>query len=249
MFPTDAHLDQMNADGTGFAENRARWLKAHGELLSEIAAWCRPVFIELCLGSDQWNIDTMQMTTTRGTPQDNALLPDASTMKVADVGLEAIEMARAIAPVRVRVLPGNHDYKTCLMYFWALQHIYKDQDDIEVVGGADNFQYSRWGQNLFGWHHGHGMSAGSAGKALKLTGRMASEVPELWGETTYRYWMIGHREHLWEHDDGTHVMQAPTVKGVDRYHDEKGFVLAKKAQTCWAFGKDRGQIARFMAYA
>lgn len=248
MFPTDGHLDQKNADGTGFATNKEIWLGAHGDLLEQLRGLKkRPEFITLVLGSDQWNTDNMENSTTAGTMQDNDLLPLDAVPFVADAGVEAIEMCRAVAPVRVRILPGNHDWRSCLFYLWGLKQKYEEVADVQILGRGEAFQYDVYGTNLFGYHHGHGMSGGRGNSALKLTGRMAKEVPLCWGSTKNRYWFLGHLEHLWEHDDGSHVMQAMTTKKVDRWHDVKGYVMSARGQVCWCFSKDRGQTARLMS--
>src|SRR5690606_36216509 len=64
------------------------------------------------VGSDFFNFDTLDGTTTIGTKQDN----DLRWQKLFAVGVEilikAIDMLTEIAPVEAFLIPGNHDKMT-----------------------------------------------------------------------------------------------------------------------------------------
>ncbi len=101
-----------------------------------------------------------------------------------------IEMAlQKHAHVHVIIEIGNHDLYSAIWMMEALANIYEANDRITVDTSPRHFHYYRWGKNLFGVHHGHGV------KMEQLPLIMATDRPQDWGETLHRVWMTGHIHH------------------------------------------------------
>lgn len=248
IFATDAHLDARTLEG-GIDENIAHFLGAHEDALSWATGASRPERIYLVLGSDQFHIDTSQGTTTAGTHIDHDTLARRSVRQPAQAGCRLVERARDIAPVVLRVLPGNHDERTCQLYLMMLEERYADCEDVDVRGNAEPYQYEKYGESLIGWHHGHGIGGGATQKEPNLTSKMLSDVREWVGECRYRYWYLGHQHQLWADEGASLVEQATSTKAHDAFEDKQGFPEGHRCATHWLYAKDEGQKARFMGTA
>lgn len=249
LYPADGHLDQEGYDGAGLEENIDRWLGCHSTICERIQRIGAPEVTYLVLGSDQFNVDTDGGTTTSGTPQHNATRPAAAITQVAEAGCQAIEIARRLGDVVVRVVPGNHDRRSCQLYLWSLQQRYADVDDVEVRGPPEVRQYEMYGDNLLCWAHGDHIGGGKTKKAQRLASVVASEAATSWGQSSHRYAHVGHLHHSWEYDDAIRVQQVPTVTEPDEYHHREGYVTAQRAQIGWIYERSGGQMARVEATA
>jgi len=245
---TDAHLGQANPDGSGLEENRRRWLGALADNLKRGQKLGQPRRIALTLGSDQFNIDTAKHTTTNGTPQQTDGSARSAVFGVADAGVEAIELCREVAPVDVRVVPGNHDRRTCHLYYWALKHKYGSVDGVEITGDAETLQWARYGENLIGWAHGDTVSGGETKRNQWLSSRLLHGATDLISGASHFYVMLGHLHYVAEKDDGVHTLQGGSTAPVDEWHERQGYTTAKRCQTAYVFDNAGGQKVRFTAY-
>lgn len=246
---TDIHLDQMNADGTGFADNKRRFLDALNQNINRcVDGYGLPQKIVLTLGNDQFNSDQPRGATTAGTEQDQDLIGPDSFFKVADAGVEAIEMCRQVAPVEVRTVPGNHDWRAAQSYYWGLQQRYRNYDEVTLTGGSTKWQYGLYGNNLVVFTHGENLSGGETKRNWSISADLVEEVPELVGQATHRYCMVGHLHHLLEKDDGVHVLQGPSTAKESKWESNTKPGHSKAAQTAYLLEESGGQVVRFTAY-
>jgi len=244
---TDAHLDQKNADQTGFEANRRRFLESVAQNLKRIRQFGTPRRVILNLGSDQSNKDGPQGTTA-GTPQDNDLVGNEAVFRVFDTGVEAIEMCRDVAPVEVRVVPGNHDWRTSVCYYWGLDGKYDGVDDVTLKGGGEGWQFDTIGKNLCLWTHGHKVKGGETKKNWNLSTHFLQKAPHLIEEGQHNYVFLGHNHHILEKDDGVHTLQGGSTAKTDQWHRVNGYETSKKCQTAYLLAEAGGQFARFTAY-
>jgi len=246
--PTDAHLDQKNADQSGFADNKRRWLDAIRTNLGRIQQFGQPRKIVLPLGGDQANIDGPTGETTAGTPQDNDLVGNEAVFRVLDAGVEAIELCRDVAPTEVRVVPGNHDWQTCVAYYWGLHGRYEGIDDVDVTGGAAKWQIDSYGENLCCWTHGDQVKGGETKQNWNLSSYLLHQAPHLIEEGQHYYVFLGHKHHVLEKDDGVHTLQGGSTAKTDQWHKVNGYETSKACQTAYILDDAGGQVARFTAY-
>jgi hypothetical protein len=146
--------------------------------------------------------------------------------------------------VHVKVLPGNHDDLGSIFLRVALLHIYEGNPRVVIDQSPNVFQYFDWGKNLIGIHHGDKC------KMASLPMVMAADQPELWGQTLFRHWYIGHF-----HNDSTHVFSGKdlqgckvetfrTIVGKEGYAHEAGYRSPQDGKAI-VLHKEYGEIERY----
>lgn len=140
--------------------------------------------------------------------------------------------------VVVRIDPGNHDPETALMIALMLAAIYENEPRVEVVTSPNPYWYYAWGRNLIGTCHGDG----AKGKDLPLL--MATDQPELWGQTTFRLWLVGHVHHKDVKDyNGVTVEYVRTLAPADAWAHGAGY-RSKRDMQAITLHRDFGEVER-----
>jgi hypothetical protein len=140
--------------------------------------------------------------------------------------------------VIVRIDPGNHDPETALHIAMMLEMLYEQEPRVEVITTPNPYWYFEFGQNLIGTTHGDG----AKGQDLPLL--MASDVPEMWGRTMFRLWLVGHIHHKYIKEyTGCVVEYVRTLAGKDAWHHGKGYRSARDMQAITVH-RDHGEVER-----
>lgn len=200
------------------------------------------------VGNDFFNVDNSRNTTTNNTPQDE----DSRWHKTFNRGrkllVKQIDKLRVIAPVDIVVIPGNHDTERAFYLGEALACWYRNSKDVNVNNEPKPRKYYRYGLNLIGFTHGN------EEKVLDLPVIMASEAPQLWAETKYREWHLGHihqkKEIKWistQEHKGTVIRYMRSLSGTDAWHNKKGYINNVRAGEGFIWNKDNGLICQFTA--
>jgi hypothetical protein len=174
----------------------------------------------VCNLGDFWHAqDDNQRTPQSG----NKLDVDGRAGKVGRVGLSIFRTLVDTAltkhhTVRVRSIPGNHDPQAC---FWLPEYLraaYSNEPRVIVEDGFNPYQFDVFGKCLLGWAHGDGAKLETLGEI------MATDVPELWGAASFRYWNTGHIHH-WSQKElrGCVVDTHRTLAGRDAWHHHSGY--------------------------
>lgn len=124
----------------------------------------------------------------------NQLDADSRYPKMVRVAIRMVRyvIERALkrhSQVTVIVEIGNHDPATAIFVAECLANIYEREPRIVIDTSPRHFHYFRFGKNLVGTHHGHGV------KMDMLPLIMATDRPQDWGATEYRYVWTGHIHH------------------------------------------------------
>jgi hypothetical protein len=98
--------------------------------------------------------------------------------------IEAAARKHDIVDVVVEI--GNHDLSSSIFLMECLFNIYEDNPRINIDTSPKHYHYLEFGNCLIGVHHGHGT------KMQNLPLIMATDMPEAWGRSKYRYWWTGH---------------------------------------------------------
>lgn len=219
--PTDFHWGMYGwqdetGEAYGFEVAKERLVSKTKNLIGRLPG--QPEKIIVPTGSDWFHVDTDAATTTRGTQQDVAGSPGQIVMSGCEMAREHIEMLRAVAPVQVVFMPGNHDRMTSIALMMYLSAVYENAEDVEVVINAGTRQYVVWRENLLGFTHGDSI------KPARLPSLMSQEKRKEWGMCENHVWFHGHLHHrsLVE-KDGAFVVQLPSLSGTDRYHARHGY--------------------------
>lgn len=174
----------------------------------------------VCNLGDFWHAQDDKQLTPRG---GNKLDVDGRAGKVGEVGLSIFRSLVDIAltkhaRVRVRSLPGNHDPQSSFWLPLYLKAVYDREPRVIIEDGFSPYQYDVFGSVLLGWAHGDGAKLETLGEI------MATDVPELWGAASFRYWNTGHIHH-WSQKElrGCVVDTHRTLAGRDAWHNHSGY--------------------------
>ena len=228
--PTDFHHGKYADEfEVGEEDNRKlqrmRLVQSTQQVLADVVRHGRPERIVFGIGSDFFNIDNAQGTTTEGTPQDMDGNPAEMLLTGCQLMVEYVDLLRQVAPVSAVLMSGNHDrlLGTALLLYLAAW--YRDCPDVAISQkSAANRQYVEYGQNLLCFHH-----ADLVQKTSDLARLAAVERPREWGRCQYKMAFTGHLHSLkMEEDRGFTRFQLPSLSGADRWHAEHGYVGSRR---------------------
>lgn len=228
--PTDFHFGKYADDFEVDMEDnrnlqRQRLLVSTQKVMGDVVLFGRPERIIVGVGSDFFNIDNDQKSTTEGTPQDVDGNPAEIMVQGCRLMVEYIDTLRQIAPVQLVLMSGNHDRMMGTMMLMYLEAWYRGQTDVMVrVASASPRQYIEYGNNLLCFHH-----ADLVNKTMDLARLAATERPREWGNCDHRMVFTGHLHYTKMEDDrGFTRFQLPSLSGADRWHHRNGYVGAKR---------------------
>lgn len=170
--------------------------------------------------------------TARGTVQDVDTRPRKVFSYKKHAVIRAINMMLERAPVRVVVVEGNHDRNVAFYLGEVIDAFFHDHPNVHVDNGPSQRKYCRFGDNLIGFTHGDNE------KPDDLPLIMAQEVPDLWSQTRYREWRLGHlhkkrRGLTFDSEEyrGVRVRWMPSITPRDAWHASKGYMHQLSAET------------------
>ena len=174
--------------------------------------------------------------------QDMSTTPTQIFLDGCLLAREHIELLRAVCPIEVVFMRGNHDRHMALALMMYLNAVYENIDDVNVICDPSLRQYISWGNNLLGFTHGDGV------KGADLPLLMASEERRSWGLCEHHTWFHGHLHHqkLTE-KGGTTIVQLPSLAGNDRWTFSKGYTDARPGICAHLLDKDLGLIGNLFA--
>lgn len=140
--------------------------------------------------------------------------------------------------VRVIVEIGNHDISSSIFLMECLSNIYEAEPRVTVDTSPRHYHYFRFGKTLIGTHHGHGA------KMEKLPLIMASDRPDDWGQSEYRYWHTGHVHHDHLKDvEGCIVESHRILAPADAWASNKGYRSGRDMKAI-IYHKEYGEVER-----
>jgi hypothetical protein len=177
--------------------------------------------IVLVLGGDVLHVDQTVDgaggATSRGTAQDvDDRWPKAFEM--AEVMLvKTVERLRQLAPVRIVVVPGNHDLERLFHLGHVLEVWFRADPEVTVNNSPAPRKYLSYGKTLLGYTH-------KRIKGLGLT--MANEAPDDWAATRdgHREWHTAHvHAAALEEEKGVRIRAIPALVANDAWTTEQGY--------------------------
>lgn len=233
----DLHLNKFSDDyDMGMA--KTRFNNAIDTFLSYTSAE-ECIFV---IGEDYFNIDTINRTTTKGTPQDT----EVDVYKMFDFGLELmIETLHTLSvffdKVNVVLIQGNHDKLLSYMLVKALEHYNFEKGNIVFNSEIKSRKYIEYGNSLIGLGH-----LDTENKKQKQF-LMQNEVKEMYGKSKYNYFISGHlHNYSVEEIGGVQYIRLPSLSGSDNWHNEMGYITQTKSAIAIEFNKDRGMFKKII---
>ena len=145
---------------------------------------------------------------------------------------------RRHAHVHVIIEIGNHDLSSSIFLMECLRNIYENEPRITIDTSPKHYHYYQWGKVLIGTHHGHGS------KIENLPLIMATDVPELWGSSPYRYIWTGHVHHDQQKDiQGVRVESFRVLATADAWASQKGY-RSQRDMKMITMHKEHGELSR-----
>jgi hypothetical protein len=197
----------------------------------------------LCLfGNDVMHIDGKRGQTTAGTQMDFDSRYIRVFRRCVAIHRRAVDILRQVAPVDVKIVPGNHDEHAAFHLGEVLATRYEGVKHVAIDNGPRLRKYYDYGVNLFGFTHG------DSEKVAELPLLMAREQPALWARCSSREWHIGHKhkseKHTWREQDmftdkGVRVRRLSSLSALDAWH-VKGAYVGDRACESFLFHRDAG---------
>ncbi len=202
--------------------------------------------IILPLGNDFFHTDSIWQTTTGGTPQPEAEAYLPVFVSGEHLAISILQSLKQIAPVKVYMIPGNHDRATSFMLGRVLNAYFHKDKNITVHADESPYKFHRCGVNLIGYEHGHSVTA------IRLAALMANECPDDWAATKhgYREWHLGdqHRKGSSKpsvmEEQGVSVEYLPGITAPNEWHRLKSFNWQKRGTMAFVWDHKAGPVAR-----
>lgn len=233
----DLHLNKYSSD-YNINEAKDRYSKALDFFISESnAEKCM-----LIIGEDFFNIDTINKTTTRGTPQDT----EVDVYRMFEEGLLFLKdkinlLSYNFSRVKVILVQGNHDKLLSYALIKALEQCYYTDNNVEFDSNVSNRKYITIGNSLIGLGH-----LDNENKKQKPF-LMQNEVKEKYGKSKYNYFISGHFHNYSVEDiGGIQYIRLPSLSGKDNWHDEVGFITSNKSAMALEFDKEKGLVNKII---
>lgn len=160
----------------------------------------------------------------------NPLDVDTRHAKVIQVALRALRHGIDMAltkhkKVTVWIIAGNHDPQSSFAIAMCLNALYENEPRVVIDMSPAAFKYMKFGQVMLGSTHGHSV------KVDQLPGIMATDRPKDWGDTTHRYWYLGHVHHKASKDLlGASWETFRTLAARDSWHSANGYRAGRDMQ-------------------
>lgn len=222
----------------------------------EICMWALETLIKLSkpfwpieeivipMGNDLFHVDNLHHTTTAMTPQPEADSYYQMYHRGVTLCIAMIERLKQIAPVKIKIIQGNHDRQSAFTLGYVLWAYFHNDENVEIDKSASPYKFYQYGTNLIGYDHGH-----SVGQ-VRMAALMANEVPHLWAKTSYREWHCGdqHRKGTSKptsfEEQGVSVEYLPGLTPPNEWHRLRSYNWQKRGALGYVWDHDAGPIAR-----
>jgi len=185
---------------------------------------------------DFYHADTAQGITLRS---GHKLDVDSRWPRVLEIGIRAFRRSidKALEKhqnVFVMSAIGNHDDHSSVFLNIVLREYYRNNKRVTILDNKTLFQYHQFGKNLFGITHGHTI------KPLDLEGVMARDCNDIWSETEFRKWFVGHFHSQRKHDmRNCEIEYYRTLAPGDAWSIASGY-RSFRDMRCETYHKDNG---------
>lgn len=251
----DLHLDKLGWNLETESGNydskiaRKRFLDCVGAHLDNVKRTGVDVnYILFPIGNDFFNadVDYPNSATTRKTPQQSDVRWQRSFNMGWKLIVEAIEMCKKIAPVKVIVVPGNHDFQKSYYLGEVIYAWYNSDPDVIVDDSPNPRCYEVFGKNMIGFTHGNSKDI----NLPRLKMLMQQERPVQWGQTYFREWHLGDIHHsktiplISEDFQGLHIRYLKSLSGQDAWHHNGGYHGIKGGES-FLWHEEHGMVDNF----
>lgn len=226
----DAHIGRYaKKEYTGVTFNvatqMAEFYSVISSMLNEIP-FDKVKQVILPVGNDFFNVDTPTLGTTRGTVQDNTYDLREMFMSGLKFLTAVIEYVSSICPIKVVLVPGNHDNVTSTYMAVSLEEIFKLNPNVSVDSTPIDRKYLLVGKTLLILTHGEL-------KAQRLAEVIPHEAKSLFAQADYYECLQGHLHHEKRHQQeveqgGIVIRNLAGMTKTDRWTFKEGYTTSTK---------------------
>lgn len=238
----DFHLDKLDVVAETIKQKKDLYLKTLNNLISRVYTTFTIDTIVFVIGNDVFQTDTIQGTTTSGTPVDVAISWNQAYEEVFDLMVSAItELSSKCSELKIVLVQGNHARTKEYYLAHSLQMYFKSDSSIVFDREFDNVKHLKLGDNFFGFHHGN-----TKIDDLPLVFATNSKSCIDFANATSRTIITGDKHYyLAKEIKGVRVHQMPSLSGTDRWHKDNNFVNSTRSGLALVFHPVDGKIAEF----
>lgn len=208
--------------------------------VDRLVAASPPAAVALLLNlGDMFHADNQRNQSQSG----HQLDVDGRWAKVQQVGLRSTihclrRMLEKYEKVIFRINRGNHDGHSSYALALMISCYFHNEPRLTVDLSPAVTWYYQFGKNLIGSTHGDTIRGPAMGAV------MAADVPELWGATKFRTWLVGHIHHQDVKEyPGCVVEYFRTMAARDAWHAGQGY-RAGRDMRCIVLHKEYGEVER-----
>lgn len=242
----DLHLDKQNyITKTSIREQGQRYANCLSTLATKAVLTHNVEKILFVIGNDFFHTDTIQGTTTSGTPLNSS---SASWNEAFEEGFDlmvnCITFLRQITKeLHVMLVPGNHAFSKEFYMAHGLKMFFAGDNNIKFDISPIERKIFTHGEVFLGLSHGNC-------KRDKLPLTFATEFGQEFGKRKYRELLLGDK-----HTDrqtsyaaknefsGVQVRELPSLSGTDKWHYENQFVENVQRGVALIYSPKEGKIA------
>ncbi len=249
----DAHLDKVSAlSSTGSSSNiedNINRFEIALDMLSLQLQTYNPELVIYPVGNDLFHTNNFGSNTKKGTQLEYFSDPYETYETIVKVVVDSIDKLESRFPkVQVVMVYGNHDYDKVHTLAVLLTTLYKNNPNVEIVSNRLQRKYLQYGKNLFGFCHGDKEKQ----KIDKLPLIMATEVSQMWADTTHRKFFCGdlhhgfkYKFHVSQDYPGVTVEFLRSIGCQDTWHVDNGYIGIPKTASAELWWKSGGKSAAF----
>lgn len=194
----------------------------------------RVVFV---VGNDLFSADNAEGTTTGGTQVTTDSRYQKAFKNARLMLVWAIDQMRMIAPVEVKIVPGNHDSVTAWQMGDSLECWYHRANGVVIDNAPLDRKYYEYGKVMLAWIHG------KEGKRSDYPLLVSTEMREMWGRTKFCEIHTGHN-HIAELKEyhGVRVRILPSLVAPDDWHSKETFVGHVQSAEAYIYDREMGMV-------
>ena len=243
----DFHLDKKEITGTSIQEKVDNYSKVLENLLYRSYRSHYLEEIVFLLGNDFFQTDTIQGTTTKGTP----VAIDMDWDDAYEVGFDLMvtsinKLKQFCNKLHIYLIPGNHPKTKEFYLSHALEVYFKSDKNIIFHRSSTEYKVHIYGETLLCFNHGNNINE-------KLPLMFATSFYKEWGSCRYKEIILGDKHHNTEkvirsmqgEAQGVRMRILPALCGTDKWHEDNLFTNSIQSGISLIYDKKNGKCSEF----
>lgn len=202
----------------------------------------------LPLGNDFMHTDHVYGTTTKGTPQPEGDSWHYVFLRAEKLGIAMIDRLKKVAPVKVVIVPGNHDRQSTFSLGRVWRSQYTNDVNVDVDASPAPYKFHSFGKCLIGFEHGASITP------IRLAALMANECrTNGWSDARFCTWHLGdqHRKGSSKpsmlEEQGVSIEYLPGLTPPNAWSKLKGYSWQQRAGIAFIWDASSGLVATIQA--